>query len=224
MRRHEGHHDRAHHQVGLGNRPNIIEVLAITAVVASTFVSCGKSLGEAEKLNLAETPVQRVDNVFAVQSKNGEMEMRLEAGVMERYSRDGNGRDYFPKGISVFSYTDEGLLESVIIADEAEHVVPSSGDEVWKAYGNVILHNVIKQETMETDTIFWDSGKKEIYTDCYVKMYSRDAFAQGYGMRSDDRMRNSKLFKPFNNFVVVERDTTAVIIDSVNFIGPFPKK
>lgn len=193
-------------------------------MVASTFVSCSKGIAEADKLNLDETPVQRVVDVFAVQSKNGEMEMRLEAGVMERYSRDGSGRDYFPKGISVFSYTADGLLESVIVADEAEHLTPSSGDEAWKAYGNVILHNVIKQETMETDTIFWDSSKKEIYTDCYVKMYSREAFAQGYGMRSDDRMRNSKLFKPFNNFVVVARDTTAVIIDSVNFIGPFPKK
>ncbi len=201
-----------------------MDLLAITAVVASSFVSCGKGIGEAEKLNLDETPVQRVEDVFAVRSNNGEMEMRLEAGVMERYSRNGDGRDYFPDGISVFSYTDDGLLESVIVADEAEHLTPATGDEVWKAYGNVILHNVIKQETMETDTIFWDSGKKEIYTDCYVKMYSPDAFAQGYGMRSDDRVRNSKLFKPFNNYVVVERDTTAVIIDSVNFIGPFPKK
>ena len=47
---------------------------------------------------------------------------------------------------------------------------------------------------------------------------------QGYGMRSDDRMRNARLNKVFNNYVLVEKDTTAVIIDSVNFIGPFPKK
>lgn len=201
-----------------------MKLLAVTFVVASNFVSCSKGIAEAEKLDLSSAPVQKVQDVFAVQTKNGEMEMRMEAGVLERYDRDGVKTDLFPDGVSVFGYNEEGFLESVIVADEAEHTVPSSGDEIWKAYGNVILHNVLKQETMETDTIFWDSSKKEIYTDCYVKMYSRDMFAQGYGMRSDDRMRNAKLNSPFNGYVVTVRDSTAVIIDSVNFIGPFPKK
>ncbi len=199
-------------------------LLAAAIVVASNFVSCSKGIAEAEKIDLGSAPVQTVEDVFAVQSKNGEMEMRMEAGLLERYSKDGEKRDLFPEGVSVFGYNEDGLLESVIVADEAEHTVPSSGDEIWKAYGNVILHNVLKQETMETDTIFWDSSRKEIYTDCYVKMYSRDMFAQGYGMRSDDRMRNAKLDSPFNGYVVTVRDTSAVIIDSVNFIGPFPKK
>ena len=199
-------------------------LLAAAIVVASNFVSCSKGIAEAEKIDLGSAPVQTVEDVFAVQSKNGEMEMRMEAGLLERYGKDGEKRDLFPEGVSVFGYNEDGLLESVIVADEAEHTVPSSGDEIWKAYGNVILHNVLKQETMETDTIFWDSSRKEIYTDCYVKMYSRDMFAQGYGMRSDDRMRNAKLDSPFNGYVVTVRDTSAVIIDSVNFIGPFPKK
>ena len=94
---------------------------------------------------------------------------------------------------------------------------------MWEAFGNVVLHNVIKQQTMETDTIYWDRTNSEIYTDCYVKMYSPDGFTQGYGMRSDDRMRNARLNKVFNGYVYVNQDTTAVIIDSVNFIGPFPK-
>lgn len=199
-------------------------LLAATIAVASNFVSCSKGIAEAEKIDLGSAPVQIVENVFAVQSKNGKIEMRMETGLLERYSLEGEKRDLFPEGVSVFGYNEEGLLESVIVADEAEHTVPSSGDEIWKAYGNVILHNVLKQETMETDTIFWDSSKKEIYTDCYVKMYSRDMFAQGYGMRSDDRMRNAKLDSPFDGYVVTVRDTAAVIIDSVNFIGPFPKK
>ena len=201
-----------------------MKLLAVTFVVASNFVSCSKGIAEADKLDLSTTPVQTVDDVFAVQTKNGEMGMRMEAVRLERYNKDGTKTDLFPAGVSVFGYNEEGLLESVIVADEAEHTVPSSGDEIWKAYGNVILHNVLKQETMETDTIFWDSSKKEIYTDCYVKMYSRDMFAQGYGMRSYELFRNAKMNSHFNGYVVTVRDTTAVIIDSVNFIGPFPKK
>ena len=47
---------------------------------------------------------------------------------------------------------------------------------------------------------------------------------QGIGMRSDERARNSIIYKPFDSFGIVSKDSTAVIIDSVNFIGPFLKK
>ena len=96
-------------------------------------------------------------------------------------------------------------------------------DDTWSAFGNVMIHNVIKRESMETDTIYWDESKNEIYTDCYVKMYSPDGFMQGYGMRADDHARNSILRKPFNSYGVTEKDSTIVVIDSVNFIGAFPK-
>ena len=87
-----------------------------------------------------------------------------------------------------------------------------------------MVKNLVNNQTMESDTIYWDQSKKEIYTDCYVRLYSDDGFIQGYGMRSDERARNAIILNPFNNFGVVVKDTTAVIIDSVNFIGPLLKK
>lgn len=207
---------------------NIFKVLAFTFVLASTFVSCRGKLGEAESLNLESVPTQRIENMFGTQSRNGELEIRLEAPVMEHYDEESLSYDLFPQGVSVYAYTEEGLLESIILADKAKHTTPKRNnmnkEELWEAYGNVVLHNVIKQQTMETDTIYWDRTNSEIYTNCYVKMYSPDGFTQGYGMRSDDRMRNARLNKVFNGYAYVYQDTTAVIIDSVNFIGPFPKK
>ena len=129
---------------------DILRILAVTSVIASILLSCDKGIGEAEKLDLSETPMQRINDMFAVQTKNGKIEMRLEAPVMEHYDDEDESRDLFPEGISVFAYTDEGLLESVIVADNARHVTPKSSgdeDEIWEAYGDVILHNVIKQET-----------------------------------------------------------------------------
>ncbi|MCR4825273.1 MAG: LPS export ABC transporter periplasmic protein LptC [Bacteroidales bacterium] len=195
-------------------------------MIASIVVSCKNRIGEAEKLDLGKTPTQRIYDMFAVQTENGAVAMRIESNLMEHYDTDTASFDAFPLGLSVYGYTEEGLLESVIVADDARHIVPKAKDrdEIWEAFGNVILHNVIEQETMETDTIYWDQKTKEIYTDCYVKMYSRQGFLQGFGMRSDDHVRNSILYKPFDGYGVVVQDSTAVIIDSVNFIGPFPKK
>lgn len=197
-------------------------------MIISSFISCKNNISQAEALDLESTPIQRVNNMFAVQTNNGVLEIRIEADIMEHYDYEDYSCDYFPKGVSVYAYTEEGLLESIIVADEAKHIVPKKSDsdttETWSAFGNVILHNVIKQETMETDTVYWDQAKKEIYTDCYVKLYSLDGFTQGVGMRSDDHVRNSILFNPFDSYAVMEKDTSVVIIDSVNFIGAFPKK
>lgn len=200
-------------------------MLAITLVAASIVVSCNR-IDEAEQLDLGKTPTQRMYDMFAVQTQNGAVSMRVESELMEHYDTDSLSLDTFPRGLSVFGYTADGLLESVIVADNARHIVPKrkDRDEIWEAFGNVILHNVIEQETMETDTIYWDQAKKEIYTDCYVKLYSRQGFLQGFGMRSDDHVRNSILYRPFDGYGRVVQDSTAVIIDSVNFIGPFPKK
>lgn len=201
-------------------------MLAITAVVASVVVSCKAKLAEAQKLDLSKTPLQKVEDMFAVQTRNGLVVMRIEADIMERYETDSTSLDTFPEGLAVYSYTDEGLLESVIISNEARHITVKGGDqdEVWQAFGDVVIHNVINRETMETDTIYWDRGKQEIYTDCYVKMYSPDGFMQGFGMHSDDHARNAILHNPFNGYALIQQDTTKVVIDSVNFIGPFAKK
>lgn len=204
------------------------EVLAWGASLAGIFVisSCSGKLGVAEQLDLSATPVQVIDDVFAVQATNGRVEMRLEAGVMERYDRDSTTLELFPSGFRVYGYNEEGLLESTIVGDAAEHTTFRSedrkevADEVWKAYGNVVIRNVIKQETMLTDTILWDRVKGEIYTDCYVRMYAPAGFMQGYGMRSDDKARESVILRPFNSYGVVVRDSTVTIRDSANFIGP----
>ena len=199
--------------------------MATAAAVAFLLFSCKGKLDEAAQIDLKSVPLQTIDNMFAVQTRNGVIVMRLEADLMERFENDTASRETFPKGIAVYSYTDEGLLETTIYSDNALHeTAKPGGEELWAAYGNVVIQNVIKQETMETDSLYWDQGKGEIWTDCYIRMYSPDGFMQGYGMRSDDKARNSIILRPFNSFGVVVQDTTVVMIDSVNFIGPFPKK
>ena len=201
-------------------------MLAITTVVASVVVSCKSKIAEAQKLELGNAPLQRVEDVFAVQTRNGKVTMRMESSLMEHFETDSSSWDSFPKGIAVYGYTDEGLLESVIVSNDARHLTSKTGEkeESWQAFGDVVIHNVINRETMETDTIYWDRSKAEIYTDCYVKMYSPDGFMQGYGMHSDDHARNAILHQAFNGYALIEQDTTKVVIDSVNFIGPFSKK
>ncbi len=198
-------------------------MIATALAVAFVVYSCKSNLGEAAVLKIDETPVQSVRNMFIVQSENGKIQMRASADLMQKYERDTLSYELFPEGFSVYGYTDDGLLETEIVADNAKHTKYEDGRETWEAFGNVVVKNLIKEEVMETDTLYWDQKNEKIYTHCYVKMYSPDGFMQGYGMESDQRARNSIIFNPFNSYGIVVQDSTAVKIDSVNFIGPLLK-
>ena len=199
--------------------------MATALAVAFIVYSCKSKLSTVDKLNLSEIPLQTVDSMYMLQTKNGKIEMRVVTTEMQHFDNDSVSYEYFPDGIWVYAYTDDEVLESTIVSDEASHIKnKKTKEEIWKAFGNVVVKNIVKQQTMESDTIYWDRTKKEIYTDCYVRLYSPEGLIQGYGMRSDERARNSIVFKPFNNYGVVVQDTTEVIIDSANFIGPLLKK
>ena len=198
-------------------------VIATASAVAFMVYSCKGKLGEADSLNINEVPVQTVDDMFIVQTENGKIQMRAEAPLMERYERDTLSYELFPDGFFVYGYTEDEKLETEIIADKARHLKYKDGRESWEAFGNVVVKNLIKQEVMETDTLYWDQKNEKIYTHCYVRMYSPDGFMQGYGMESDQRARNSIIFNPFNSYGILEQDED-ILIDSVNFIGPVQKK
>ena len=200
-------------------------MMATALAVAFIVFSCKGNLSEAEKLDLSQTPLQVVDSMFFIQTENGKLKMRVEAPVMEVYDHDSLSYELFPKGISVYGYAENGSLETTIRSQKARHDMrktKGSEDEKWSAFGNVVIRNIVNQETMETDTIYWDQKAKEIWTDCYIKMYSPAGFMQGFGMRSDDMARNAIIQRPFNSNGVVEQDSTKVVLDSINFIGPFP--
>ena len=198
--------------------------MATAAAVAFVVYSCRSNLSEAEKLDLSKTPLQTVDGMFFIQSENGRLKMRVESPRMEVYEHDTLSYDLFPKGIHIYGYGENGILESTIVADKARHdKYPGKDREKWSAYGNVVIRNIVKQETMETDTIYWESKTHEIWTDCYIKMYSPSGSMQGYGMRSDEMARNSILMHPFDNQFLIEDENAKPMIDTVNFIGPLPR-
>lgn len=199
-------------------------MIATAIAVAFIVYSCKGKLDTTGKLDLEAVPVQTVDDMFIVQTENGRLQMRMEAELMERYEADTVSYELFPKGIAVFGYNEDNLLETEITSDNARHLKYKDGRESWEAFGNVVVRNIIKQEVMETDTLYWDRKNEEIYTDCYVKLHSPQGFMQGYGMRSDQRARNSIILNPFDNFAFIVQDSTEVLIDSVNFIGPLLKK
>lgn len=204
--------------------PNIIRYtyMVVTAIAVTTFVISCKGEEVSEPLDLTTIPVQTVQGMSAVQTVNGQLQMRMESQLMQRFDNDTLSYELFSDGFNVYAYNEAGELETQISADVAKHSTfkIKKKEEKWEAFGNVVITNFLKGERMETDTLYWDRNEGLIHTHCFVKMYSPSGYMQGYGMESDEMARNAHIQRPFDSYGIVSRDSAASYVDTVNLVGP----
>ncbi len=199
-------------------------MIAITCAVAFIFYSCSEDKTKLDKPDFTSVPMQTVDSMSIIQTENGLLKMRMESRLMQRFENDSLTYELFTKGFNVYAYNDQGLLETHIKSNRAKHTNYNDGREIWLAIGDVVIKNLIKNETMTTDSLYWDQKNERLHTKCLVRMYSPDGFMQGEGLESDQRARNTVILKPFDSYGVITQDSTKVVIDTANFIGPLQKK
>lgn len=194
--------------------------------VAFVVISCSSKLKADGEIKSDESPEQVVDSMEIVQTDKGVPKLRLITPRMERYQNESKEWQLFPEGFFAYAYDEKGRLETEIKGRSARHIKYKDGsvDEVWEACDSVVITNLIEHRIMETDTLYWAPEKEKIYTHCYVRIIDPKGLMQGYGMESDQRARRTVLNRVFNNYAIIDNDSTRVVIDSVNFIGPFPKK
>jgi hypothetical protein len=140
------------------NNKGII-IVAIAFAIATIVISCGGKIA-TESIDLSNTPVQRVDSMLAVQSEHGILQMRMSAPLMQRFEKENESYELFPKGFFVYGFQKNGELETSIISKGAKHTTMQD-KEKWEAFGNVVIRNYLKGERIETDTIYWDREQKK---------------------------------------------------------------
>lgn len=207
------------------NKTATIIFLIVAAFAYCVLASCSRKTETIKSVDLNKAPRQVADSLYAVQSTNGDLTMRVEAKRMEKYENDTVSYEVFPKGFDVYSYNRDGLLETHIRAKIAKHTVSKRYAETWAAFGNVEIFNYVKGEKMTTDTLYWDKNNHRIYTHCFVKMSSPRGLMQGYGMESDEMARNATILMPFDSYSRLGKDSIirGLYKDTANFIGPVLK-
>ena len=185
----------------------VTKLIALIFLSAITFITCKETIETTDALHAVDSlSTQTAYDMKVYETKFGKISLRAEAPIMETYSLLPDPYEIFPKGIMVTTYNPEGLLETEITANMAIHKTKSN-QERWEAYGNVVIINHIKEETITTDTLYWDMADQRIYTHAFVKMVSPQGLLQGFGLESDERATNWNILRPFDSFGVLTRDT-----------------
>lgn len=101
-----------------------------------------------------------------------------------------NGDLQFPEGIEIKFFTVEGLLETTLRADRGFFM---KDENLYRGEGNVQIQNLIKDQKLQTEEIFWNQAQKKIWTEKFVTIQERQTLFNGTGMEADDTFSNYTL-------------------------------
>lgn len=151
--------------------------------------SCRESV-DPEELKVYDGPINSSSNVYIVQSDSAIVRTELTAAKSLDFQ---NGNQEFPEGIEIKFYTKEGLLESTMVADRGYFI---KEENLYRGEGDVQIENLIKDQSLKTEEIFWNRAKKKIYTDKFVTIRQKETLFNGTGLEADDSFSNYTLKSP----------------------------
>jgi LPS export ABC transporter protein LptC len=142
-------------------------------------------------------PDESVRNIEISMSEEGEPTFTLYAPLMNKYFGENPYFD-FPEGISVSSYTD-GEKHSTLTADYA---ISEERTQRMEAQRNVVIVDLVKQETILTEKIIWNQKDKKIYSDVEITRIKADGtIDKGEGFESDERFTKYSIKNPRGEFL-----------------------
>ena len=145
--------------------------------------SCENSLDKVKAFIDTDTinGVMAYDVTFT-RSDSGFVQAKLVAAVM--HSSEGDSAILeFPKGFVAYIYEKDATAASKIRGD---YGIRYDKEELIFIKDSVVVENLKSQETMFTETLYWNQKTKKIYTRNFVKIVSPDKVIYGDSLNANE--------------------------------------
>ncbi len=171
---------------------NIVFLLALLAG-STMFFSCRKNDVEViRSLTRVDTlPTQTIRSLTTIYMDTGRLQMIISAPQVLYYSDREEPVMIFPQGLDVDFYNADMVAETHL---SAHYAIYYKKKELWEARDSVIAEN-ISHERLDAGLLFWDVGKKLIYTDKAIRITTPDEIIFGEGFESDQAFTDWKIKK-----------------------------
>ena len=143
-------------------------------------------------------PQREAENVEFFNSENDRVTSKM---VAKTYQQFANGDQEFPDGVFIEMYDESGKLESTLRANHAKYF---SEEKHWRGQGKVEVKNVLKNEQLNTEELFWNPITKKIYTDKFVTIRLQGDVVYGEGLDANQDLSDYVIAKPKGEFEVSE--------------------
>ena len=122
--------------------------------------------------------------VSTIISDSGHICYRINADEWMVYSKRKPPYWAFEKGVYLEQFNEDFTAEATIKADTAYYY---DKKKLWELRSNVHIEN-LKQEKFDTELLFWDEHKQEIYSDKKIRIEQADKVIIGHGFESNQQL------------------------------------
>ena len=134
--------------------------------------------------NSEEFPSISYKDLDAIVTDSGKLKNRLITPELLQFDKREEPIIDFPQGLHFFSYNEEGSIESQIKCNTAVYYQKT---ELWELRNDVEVVNA-KGEVVNTELLYWDTKKKRIYSDQFVKITSTDNVFTGNSFETNEKI------------------------------------
>ena len=125
-----------------------------------------------------EGPILELTDIESLYSDSAVVRLKLKAPTQLEYE---NKDHEFPDGIYIEFYDKDGVLSSTL---EANYCYNYGKEERWRALGNVIVTNVLSNEKLNTEELYWEPNKEIVYTNEFVRIETEGEIFMGEGLEA----------------------------------------
>ncbi|EAZ81669.1 LPS export ABC transporter periplasmic protein LptC [Algoriphagus machipongonensis] len=182
-----------------------VNLLLVLVVALTGFSSCREDIGATE-LQVYDGPVNSAKNFDLVQSDSTVIRSHIKAPLQLEFA---NGNREFPEGVDIQFFDKDGNVTTTFRADKGFYL---RDENLYKGVGDVQVENLVKDQSLKAEEIFWNPNDKKIYTEKFVTVRDGQTVFNGTGMEADEGFSNYTLrnIKDSRTLLPGERDTVKV--------------
>ena len=179
-------------------------IFIIFVVLTGLFSSCENDI---EKINLFtgnsnDYPDIVGENIEVIYSDSAKVKVQMHAPVLKQYNNVEEPYSEFPKGLIVYFYDKFQEIESEISADYA---IYETENKLWHAKGNVKAKNLQSGDRLDSEEMYWDEEKEEIYSNTFTRIVNENGTFYGEsGFKSNQNLTKYQLIGVRNSIINIE--------------------
>ena len=159
------------------------------SIAALLLYSCERKIDTIKKAEVLSLPAITVKNDRTVLTDSGKVQLIMSFAVMESFNNTDPPYSEFRSGIEVIFYDGHEEPVGTVYAKYAKY---TDKKKLWELKDSVVVVNETKDK-LETEQLFWDQEKDQIYTDRFIKITNEDQTVMGTGFESDHSLTKRKI-------------------------------
>lgn len=168
------------------------KIQSVTVLILGTgkLFSCKNRQKTRSVVSRTDRPEMSGENLTLLYSDSARIKYKVITPVYDKYNKEGQKYDEFPKGIHAILYDKEGneVGSGVEIREKLED------EMLWEIRNEVVVVNS-EGKKLETELLYWDMKKEFLYTDRYTRFTSGEQMIEGNNGFESDQQLNNPQFK-----------------------------